>query len=95
MSVTHIAPRAVASGLNRGAVARFVEMANMAADRPEKVAQRIVQAVRAKKRDVFIGFPESLFVRLNALAPRLVDRGLEKQTDQARMLLMSGLSEGD
>ena len=95
VSVTHIAPRAVASGLNRGAVARFVEMANMAADRPEKVAQRIVQAVRAKKRDVFIGFPESLFVRLNALAPRLVDRGLEKQTDQARMLLMSGLSEGD
>jgi hypothetical protein len=40
------------------------------------VAARIVEVVAARRDDVYLGFPESLFVRVNAIAPRLVDRAL-------------------
>ena len=94
IDITHIAPRAVASGLD-GPVSRFVEMSGMSADTPEGVASRIVRALRTRERDVFIGFPESFFVRLNAIAPSLVDRGLAKQTREARRLLASAIPEGE
>ena len=89
--MTYVAPRAVEAGLNKGAVARFVEMTKMAVDTPEHVAQRIVKAIRNKERDVFIGQPEKLFVWMNAMAPALVDLGLAQQTRKARELLQSDL----
>ena len=92
--VTYVAPRAVEAGLNKGAVARFVEMTKMAVDTPEHVAQRIVKAIRNKERDVFIGQPEKLFVWMNAMAPALVDLGLAQQTRKARELLQSDLFGG-
>lgn len=89
--VTYVAPRAVESGLNTGDVARFVDMAKMAADRPEDVARRILQAIRKRERDVFMGGPERFFVWMNAIAPAVVDRGLAGQTRNIRCLLQSKL----
>lgn len=86
IDVTYIAPRAVRTGLNSALVMRFAELAKMRMDEPDAVARRIVRAVRERKTDVFIGFPERFFVRVNALLPRLVDRVLSTQTIKARKL---------
>lgn len=74
--VTHIAPRAVRTPFNNASVLRFAELTGMRMDPPERVAGCIVSSVRQPVDEVVIGFPESLFVRINALAPRLVDRAL-------------------
>ena len=44
------------------------------------------QAVRGRKRDVYFGFPESLFVRINAIFPRLVDGALSANDRKAARL---------
>lgn len=89
IDVTYIAPRAVRTGLNSGLVLRFAEMANMTMDQPECVACRIVQAIVARKKDVYIGAREGVFVRLNALLPRFVDAAIARQTARARNLFSS------
>lgn len=89
IDITYIAPRAVRTGLSSGKVGRFVEMANMQLDEPGAVARRIVRAIQTRKKELFIGLPERLFVSLNAVAPRLVDAGLTAQTAKARTLFNS------
>jgi short-subunit dehydrogenase len=84
--VTYIAPRAVKSETNSATVMRFTQMARMKMDEPDSVARQIVEAVVQRKRDVFIGFPEQLFVRVNALMPRLIDTFLTTETLRARSL---------
>jgi len=76
VEVTHIAPRAVCTPLNSDQVLAFAEITKMNMDSPELVASRIVTAIIREQRDVVIGFPESLFVRINALAPAIIDRAL-------------------
>jgi len=55
-------------------------------DEPEYVARRIVKAIRNRSPEVYIGFPESLFVRINAVAPSLVDFALAKNDRRASEL---------
>ncbi|MBX7250057.1 MAG: SDR family NAD(P)-dependent oxidoreductase [Caulobacteraceae bacterium] len=86
VSVTYIAPRAVRTPLNTGAVLRFAEITHMNMDEPAVIARRIVDAIRADRRDVYFGFPESFFVRLNALAPSLVDGALAANDRKAATL---------
>jgi short-subunit dehydrogenase len=86
IDVTYIAPRAVRTGFNSDAVMRFAKMAKMTVDNPESVARQIVRAIRDRKRDVFIGFPERLFILANGLAPRLVDAGISSTTAKAKAL---------
>ncbi len=76
--ITHIAPRAVKTALNDQKVMALAARTKMQMDAPELVAERIMQAVEADAKDVVIGFPESLFTRINALSPRLVDGALVK-----------------
>jgi hypothetical protein len=56
------------------------------------VADRIVAAIADHAREVVIGFPESLFVRVNALFPGLVDRALAADDRKAAALFRT--SEG-
>jgi len=37
------------------------------------VARRVVNAIRTDRKGCYIGFLELLFVRVNALLPRLID----------------------
>ncbi len=87
VKVTYIAPRAVRTPLNTGKVMELAERTKMNMDAPELVVARITQAVIAQAKDVYIGFPESLFVRINALFPRLVDKALAKNDAIARHIL--------
>lgn len=76
VDVTYVAPRAVRTAFNSPKVLEFAALTKMALDDPDEVAARIVAAVGDRRRDVYLGFPESFFVRLNAIAPRIVDRAL-------------------
>lgn len=86
VDVTYVAPRAVRTALNSAAVMEFAKLTKMNMDAPEAIAERIVSAVRARKRDVYFGFPESLFVRVNALFPGLVDGALSANDRKAARL---------
>lgn len=86
ITVTHIAPRAVKTGFNTPLIERFMTLAKMSADHPDTVADRILAAIEARECDVSIGLPERVFTQLNAMLPRLVDRGLAGQVATARSL---------
>lgn len=84
--VSHVAPRAVRTALNSAAVQKFAELTNMHMDDPRRVADRIIACVASPVDQLVIGFPESLFVRINALLPGLVDRSLRSNDRKAASL---------
>jgi len=86
IGVTYVAPRAVRTPLNSATVNAWAELTGMRMDDPKAVARRIVQSIRSDRRDVYLGFPESFFVRLNGLAPGLVDGALRANDLKARAL---------
>jgi short-subunit dehydrogenase len=89
IDVTYIAPRAVKTGLSTPAVMRYAEVTKMNMDPPEATARRIVDAIAGRRKDVYIGFPESFFVRVNAVLPRIVDSALAKNDRKAAALFAS------
>jgi short-subunit dehydrogenase len=84
IEVTYIAPRAVKTAINSQEVYDMAKAIKMNMDEPELVAKQIVRAIRQRKKEQHLGFPESLFVRINAIFPGLVDRATRKQNSEAR-----------
>ncbi len=80
VGVTYVSPRAVKTAFNPPVVHEMASRGIMRMDEPARVAQAIVRAIEKGRKEVYVGFPESLFARINALLPGLVDRGLAKQT---------------
>lgn len=74
--VTYVAPRAVKTALNTGPIVAMNEATGVAMDDPAIVVDKIIAAMEKERKEVYIGWPESLFVRINALLPRLVDRAV-------------------
>jgi short-subunit dehydrogenase len=73
VTVTYVAPRATRTSMLSPAIRKYAGLTGMNIDPPEFVAKKIVSAIKQRKKDVYIGFPERLFVRVNAVMPRLVD----------------------
>ena len=48
-------------------------------DEPQWVAQKIVRAIVKEKDETYLGFPESLFARINAVLPKIITRAITKQ----------------
>ncbi|MEB3734399.1 SDR family oxidoreductase [Halopseudomonas pachastrellae] len=84
VGVLYIAPRATRTEMNNAAVEAMNAELQVSMDSPELVAERLVQALDADLREVHLGFPEWLFVRLNGLLPRLVDKALRRQLPTIR-----------
>lgn len=84
VGVTYVAPRAVRTPLNPPEIYRMAERIRMKMDDPEPVARRIAEAIERDRKEVYLGFPESFFVRVNAVLPRLVDRALRRQNSLMR-----------
>lgn len=79
VGVTYIAPRATRTPLNSSAVVRMNKALKVAMDPPEQAAAAIIRAIEQERAEVYLGWPEKLFVRLNAILPGLVDGVLRKQ----------------
>jgi short-subunit dehydrogenase len=84
VGVTYVAPRYTKTALNDGVVSKMAQAVGMNSDEPAEVAMHIVLAIEHDHDDYYIGWPECLFVRLNALLPRLVDIALRKQNVKTR-----------
>jgi short-subunit dehydrogenase len=84
IDVTYIAPRAVRTPLNTDVIMRMGEATGMNMDEPEQVAAKIASAIVRRDKDVYLGFPEKLFVRINAVLPRLVDKAVAAQNRTTR-----------
>jgi short-subunit dehydrogenase len=83
VAVTYIAPRAVRTAINSQEVYEMAEAVKMNMDEPDAVAEQIVKSIRKGDKECHLGFPESLFVRINAIFPGLVDRAVRKQNRKA------------
>jgi len=86
IAVTYIAPRAVRTGLLTPQIQKYAEATGMSVDTPSGVSKMIVQAIRQRKKEIYIGFPERIFARLNALFPRLVDMAVASGDRKAKRL---------
>jgi len=84
IKVTYIAPRAVKTAINSQAVYEMAKAVKMNMDEPDAVAEQIVKCIRKGEKETHLGFPESFFVRINAVFPGLVDRAVRKQNRAAR-----------
>jgi len=79
IDVLYMAPRATKTPINSAAtISLNTELGNKMDD-PDTVAREIVTAIKDKKKQHFIGWPEKLFVKLNALFPALVTRSIVKK----------------
>lgn len=78
--VDYIAPRATQTALNSRRVREMNRVLGISMDKPEKVAAAVLRVIRGKRGgNRFIGWPERLFVKINGIAPRLVDASLLKR----------------
>lgn len=78
IAVTYIVPRAVRTGMNTGLRAEINNRTKVTYDDPRRVAMRIFRAIENEEKEVRIGWPERLFAFINAIFPRVIDSGLQK-----------------
>lgn len=79
VGVLYLAPRATDTEMNNAQVNAMNSALQVATDRPERVAAQLIKALERDLREVHLGWPERLFVRLNSLLPSLLDKALRRQ----------------
>jgi short-subunit dehydrogenase len=79
VKVLYVAPRATQTSMNAAAVVELNRQLKVSMDDPLAVARQIVRAIEREREELYLGWPEKLFVRLNSLLPRMVDQALRKQ----------------
>ena len=77
--IGYVAPRATATAMNSDTVVAMNQALGNKMDSPDVVASAVVKLLLDKRNEVYVGWPEKLFARLNALLPAVVDRALKKQ----------------
>ncbi len=87
VGVSYIAPRAVRTPFNSDRVVEMCKATGTTMDDPKQVARTLVKTLEVGRRERYLGFPEKLFVRINSLFPRLVDRALRQQNRLAKRFL--------
>lgn len=88
IKVSYIVPRAVRTPINNDKNMELLKRTKTKIDEPEIAAKKIVEAILKEKKNAYLGFPESKFVKLNYLAPSLVDSALKGQMKIAQEILM-------
>lgn len=89
IAVTYVAPRAIQTGMLSSAMQKYAALTGMNVDAPEHVAHRTLRAIQQRRKEVYIGLPEELFVRLNAVLPRVVDAAVASGDRKAAVLFSS------
>jgi short-subunit dehydrogenase len=91
--VHYLAPRATRTGMNASAVERMNVELGVAMDPPELVAAAACDMLADGRLEAVLGWPEKLFVRINALLPRVVDGSLRKQLPVIRRHAQAAAAE--
>jgi short-subunit dehydrogenase len=76
--VQYLGPRSTRTGFNSGAVEGYNKATGTAMDTPDVAARALLRMLESGKAECFLGFPEKLAVRLNGLAPTLLDGAFAK-----------------
>jgi short-subunit dehydrogenase len=79
IKVFYLAPRATATALNSDAVTALNDALGNQVDSAEWVASELISLLESNKHQRYLGWPEKLFVHLNALFPGLVHSALVKK----------------
>lgn len=79
LRVKYLAPRATATSINEGAVAKLNKVLGVATDTPEFVAQQLIRLLQSNRFDLKLGAPERFFVFMNKLFPSINDKAIHKQ----------------
>ncbi len=87
VSVGYIAPRATNTPLNTDRIILLNQALGNATDTPEQVAMEIFALVLSKARLRYLGWPEALFVRINAVLPGVVHNALVKKLPLIKQIL--------
>lgn len=76
---SYIAPRATSTSLNSSKVDELNKILGNKSDTPEYVAQEIVNLLKSGQPLRYLGWPEKILVRLNALFPGIIHGALVKK----------------
>ena len=76
--VQYLGPRSTRTGFNSGEVESYNHATGTAMDTPDIAARALLQMLESGRAERFLGFPEKLAVRLNGLAPTLLDGAFDK-----------------
>ena len=87
IQVFYLAPRATETNLNSPAANTLNRALGNRVDSPEQVADTLIKLVITNRQCQFMGWPEKMFVKINALFPRLVDRALIKKMTLIKKIL--------
>lgn len=79
VDVLYVAPRATRTSMNSDAAMALNEALKVGMDDPRDVALAVLAAIEGKRSELYLGWPEKLFVRINGMLPGIVDRALRKQ----------------
>ncbi len=77
--VLYFAPRATRTDLNSMAVTTLNEALGNRVDSPRQVAEELMSLLASKRKLRYMGWPENLFVHINALFPGIVHKALIKK----------------
>ena len=86
VGVLYVAPRATRTAMNSPAAQALNDALNASVDDPQTVASAVIRSIVGNRRDLYLGWQERFFVRLNSLLPHLVDKGLRKHLPLIRRL---------
>lgn len=76
--VQYLGPRTTRTAFNDERAASHLRATGAAVDPPERVAEALVQLLESGRPERYVGYPESLAVRVNALASGWLDRAFRK-----------------
>jgi short-subunit dehydrogenase len=83
----YLAPRAMSTGINSTQVNELNAQLGNAIDDPSEIAKQIIKAIEKNQTEKFFGWPEKLFVRINALLPSVVSKAIKKDHSAIQTLL--------
>jgi short-subunit dehydrogenase len=86
--VHYIAPRATRTRFNPATVDALNARLKVSVDTPERVAAQVCRMLEREQATASLGWPEKLFIRINDVAPWLVDRSLAGQLPVIRETLL-------
>lgn len=93
VDVLYAAPRATRTGMNSSAANALNQALKVGMDDPADVARAVLAAVQSERSELYLGWPEKLFVRINGMLPGVVDRALRKQLPVIRRYIGSHSKE--